>query len=156
MTPQTFQKFLQKHKLCAKTHHLVFQDEIIYCNACNLRISSSNCKRHCKGAKHKQKCVQRNKLVTRSRQTLMTLKTFEEQNPDAQGQSLDDETKMLRLEFVKLLADCNISAEKGEFIKEFFHNHSKSNCNLGPQRTTSDYFHHVEEGFAAAAIIWPL
>ena len=124
MTPQTFHKFLQKHKLCAKTHHLVFQDEIIYCNACNLRISSSNCNRHCKGAKHKQKCVQRNELVTQSRQTLMTLKTFEEQNPDAQGQSLDDETKMLRLDFVKLLADCNISAEKGELIKEFFYRFS--------------------------------
>ena len=98
---------------------------------------------HCKGAKHKQKCVQRNELVTQSRQTLMTLKTFEEQNPDTQGQSLDDETKMLRLEFVKLLADCNLSAEKREFIKEFCHNHSKSNCNLDPKRTTSDYFHHV-------------
>ena len=54
-----------------------------------------------------------------------------------------NKTKIIRLDFVKLLSDCNISIKKGELIKDLFHVHSESMENIFHLRTTQDYFKHV-------------
>ena len=134
-----FENLLKKNDIYAGANHLKLQDGgIIFCNACQTYVSFENTKRHCVRKRHQGKCeILANKKL-QARQTLVTLKLFEGENPDIRVQSLRDKTKSILLEFAKLVSDCNISSKNGDLIKDFFHVHSESMENLGHLRTAQD------------------
>ena len=138
-TSTLFENLLKNNDIDAGANHIEFQDAvIILCNACQTDVSFENSKRHCVGKKHQGKCKSPATKKVQERQILMTLKQFEGENPDIQGNSLSDNTKSVCLDSVKLLSDCNISSKKGELVKDFFHVHSESMENLGHLRTAHD------------------
>ena len=77
-----FENLLKKNDIDAGANNLQFQDGvIIFCNACQTDVLFENSKRHCIGKKHQGGFKSPANKNIQARQTLVTLESFEGENP---------------------------------------------------------------------------
>ena len=149
ITEEMLNDVLKKRDL--ENHFIVFRPGgknggFVYCDACNVKLSWTNIVDHSKGIKHGNRVGKRIKASKAVKQSFLSVKKEMEDDDTIGSKTVADYDRMMRLEYVKLMCDANISSEAMGLITNFI-SLCKARVNLGDARSRNDHikYAHIAE-----------